>query len=137
MDNFRLAVKSLILKDGSILVLRRRKDDAHRPDQWDIPGGRLEPGENPFLGLKREVREETGLDIEILLPLDVHHFMRDDGQRITMIIFLCRPLTSAIQISHEHQEYHWAALTSPDSFPPWVLPVIERLKKYRLDSDIT
>jgi ADP-ribose pyrophosphatase YjhB (NUDIX family) len=48
-------------------------DDEHRilcvrrnypPHNWTLPGGRLEPGESPLLGLQREVREETGLVVE-------------------------------------------------------------------------
>lgn len=71
-------------------------------------------GENPFEGLKRETKEETGLEIEILNPLKVHHFPRDDGQKITMITFYCKPLTDSVKLSEEHIAYQWTALN--DSF---------------------
>ena len=61
----------------------------HKPGAWEIPGGRLEIGEDPHLGLKREVKEETQLDIKVLQPLSVNYFTRDDGQIITGIVFVC------------------------------------------------
>jgi len=52
--------KILIEKKGKILVCR-----APGSEWWDIPGGRLHKGEDLYEGLKREVREEFSIDIEI------------------------------------------------------------------------
>lgn len=132
MDEFRIAVKALIVDQGKALLLKRRKDDVHKPDSWDIPGGRLDVGENPFDGLKREALEEAGIDIDIVMPIDVNHFVRDDGQKITMIIFLCYPKSTNIQVSHEHQEYIWAdVVTEKDRFPDWLTKVLENLSKIK------
>ena len=90
-------------------------------------------GENPFDGLKRETKEETGLKIEILLPFAVDHFVRDDGQKITMIIFLCRPLTDNIAISEAHTEYTWFDLKSLDGLQDWLVPIAKDFSKYKLD----
>lgn len=51
--------------EGRVLLARR----AHEPflGRWDIPGGFLEEGEDPLDGMRRELREETGLEVE---PLD-------------------------------------------------------------------
>ncbi|MFC2135133.1 NUDIX domain-containing protein [Bacteroidota bacterium] len=78
---FAIAVKALIINSkGEILSVKRRPNDVHSSGKWDIPGGRLEHyEENPFDGLKREVMEETGLEVEILNPLQIDHFVRDDG----------------------------------------------------------
>ena len=110
MVNFRVAAKSFIIHDDRLLVVKRRPNDVQKPGMWEIPGGRLEPGENPFEGLKREAKEETGLDIDVIHPLQVRHFTRDDGQTITMLIFLCKALTSNVQLSDEHTEFEWVPL---------------------------
>ena len=132
MDDFRVAAKAFIIQDGKVLLLKRRANDIHRSGEWDIPGGRLEPGEDPFLGVKRETKEESHLDIEIVLPLDIHHFVRQDGQKITMIIFLCTPLSDDIVLSEEHTEYKWVDTNTKEEFPHWLHSVLKSLGKYKL-----
>ncbi len=124
MEDFRIAVKAFIVKDRKALLIKRRANDVHSPGKWDIPGGRLEPGENPLDGIRRECREEVGLDIEIVMPVEVQHFVRDDGQKITMIIFLCRPLSEEVKLSEEHTEYKWVDINSRTGFPDWLEPVL-------------
>ncbi len=103
-----IAVKAFIVKNGKALFLRRRPDDVRMPGTWDIPGGRLAPWENPVEGLKREALAETGLRISAGPAIGLHHFVRYDGQPITMIIFLCRPAGGRLRLSEEHTEYDWA-----------------------------
>lgn len=131
MNSFSNAAKAFIVKDGKVLLIKREPTDTHKPSQWDIPGGRLNPGENPFIGLKREILEETGIDIEILMPLAVHYFTRDDGQVITLLIFLCKPLSDEIKLSHEHTEYKWADLSDKNEFPIWLHQVLDNYSKLR------
>ncbi len=54
--------------DGRVLLVRT----GYPPRLWNLPGGRLERGETPGGGLSREVREETGLDVEVGDLLLVH-----------------------------------------------------------------
>ena len=116
MINSRLAVKSFIVNEkGELLLIKRDSNDVHKPGIWEIPGGRLELEEDPFEGLKRETKEETDLDIEILNPLKVHHFTRDDGQKITMVTFLCKPITNYVILSKEHTEHLWIGLNKANS----------------------
>jgi len=111
MKRLGLAVKSFIVNDKKeLLLVKRQDDDVHSPGAWEIPGGRLELGENPFEALRRETKEETNLDIEIKNPLRVHHFERDDGQMITMISFLCKPKSHSVVLGDEHTDYKWIEL---------------------------
>ncbi|MBW2966665.1 NUDIX domain-containing protein [Candidatus Woesearchaeota archaeon] len=111
MERLGLAVKSFIVNDKKELLLIKRQDnEVHCPGAWEIPGGRLELGENPLDALRRETKEETNLEIEILNPLRVNHFTRDDGQAITMISFLCRPRSNSVMLSKEHTDYKWIEL---------------------------
>lgn len=65
--------------DGRVLLVRR----ANEPGRglWSIPGGRVEPGESAREAAVREVREETGLDVEVgdlLLTLVIGPYLVDD-----------------------------------------------------------
>ncbi len=112
MENFGISVKSFIVDEaGQLLILRRRLNDPQSPGVWDIVGGRLEAGEEIDKGLERETREEAGIEIEIVAPLDVQQLVRGDGQKITMIIFLCRPLSKQVRLSLEHTEFEWAPIS--------------------------
>jgi 8-oxo-dGTP diphosphatase len=53
---------ALCVEDGRVLLARRAAEPFE--GRWDIPGGFLEEGENPIDGLQRELKEETGLDVE-------------------------------------------------------------------------
>lgn len=103
----RNAAKAFIIDNRKLLLLKRASNDVQMPSVWEIPGGRLELGEDPTEGIKREVLEETGLDIDILQILDVRHFTRADGQVITMLIFVCKPKNNDIRLSHEHSAFDW------------------------------
>lgn len=92
----------------------------------------MEPDENPFEGVIRETKEETSMDIEILMPLAVDHFVRDDGQQITMITFLCRPLTDKVVLTPSHSEYKWMDIHKPYELQDWLVPIDKTLLKYGL-----
>ena len=127
-----IAVKSFIVNNNKeVLIVKRDDRDPHSPGFWEFPGGRLNEGENPFEGLKRETKEETNLSIDVLNPLKVHHFTRDDGQIITLISFLCKPLTTSILLSEEHSEFEWCLLDEAISkVHPAFQDEINLFKKY-------
>jgi 8-oxo-dGTP diphosphatase len=55
-------VQGLLVREGLVLVGRRRLEP--RKGHWDLPGGFLEEGEEPLVGLRREFLEETGIEVE-------------------------------------------------------------------------
>lgn len=108
--NFRVSVKAFIVENNRLLILKRTSKDSQSPNIWEIPGGRLELGEDPILGLMREVREETGLYIKPQQPLSVRHFIRKDKQIITMLVFFCKPAGGTLNLSEEHSKHDWIKL---------------------------
>lgn len=125
------AAKAIIVKDNKILLIRRRLNDVHSPGKWDIPGGRLEEGEDLHTGLRRETIEESNLEIEIVKELEVHHFNRDDGQPIKLTIFYCKFTGGELRLSEEHIEFKWVNLNSDiKAFPEWLHKSIELLRKH-------
>ena len=55
---------AVIEKDGKILIAKRRKSD-RMGGKWEFPGGKLDIGETPEACLKRELREELGIEAEV------------------------------------------------------------------------
>jgi 8-oxo-dGTP pyrophosphatase MutT (NUDIX family) len=64
-------------KDGGVLVLHRNTPNCV---QWEIPGGKLEQGENAAMAAVRELREELGVGVSIDRQLGQRHFMQNDVQ---------------------------------------------------------
>lgn len=62
MASFYTAADALIERDGEYLMIQEGKE--HVEHLWNVPGGGVEHGETPVDGVKREVYEETGLQVE-------------------------------------------------------------------------
>lgn len=109
---FAVAVKAAILNDDRLLVLNKSADERSRgvepTVQYDFPGGRMEFGEQPVEALKREVYEETGLDIEVGQLIDAWTIVdRDFGLQLVGLTYLCRKRTGEVQLSDEHVAASW------------------------------
>jgi 8-oxo-dGTP diphosphatase len=130
-----IGVKAFIVEDGKLLLLRRRKNDPHNPGQLDLPGGRIQPDESPQEGVARETLEEAGLNVEVICPIEVQHFTRQDGQVINLIFFLCKKVSGEIKLSEEHFEYEWSDLADKSKeLPSWLKPVIAAYFKFNLEN---
>ena len=68
-ETISVGVGAVVFRGPEVLVIKRGKPPFE--GQWSIPGGRLEHGERVIDAVKREVREETSLEIEIIGLLDV------------------------------------------------------------------
>ncbi|MDP9195561.1 MAG: NUDIX hydrolase [Pseudomonadota bacterium] len=104
---------ALILRDDGLgLVTHRAPDKSYMPDKWDLPGGTLETGESPVQALTREIREETGLTVDIGPLVHVYNNMIQFPERQGLqMVFLARYTGGEIRLnSGEHSEYLWVTL---------------------------
>ena len=107
MSDHPLSVKGVVIHDGRALLLLNERGE------WDLPGGRPDPGEDHRAALKREVREETGLQVEVGDALDEHLFEVLPGRFVRIAPFACRLIGDGdVALSHEHLEVRWHALDS-------------------------
>ena len=72
-QNSKPTASALIIDEDKVLLGRRNIEPSK--GMWDIPGGFLEPGEHPEDGMRREIMEETGLQVKIV---DMLGFIMDD-----------------------------------------------------------
>jgi len=107
-----LVLRAIIKKDESLLLIQRASDDSWNPNKWEFPGGKVDFGEDLNESLRREIKEETGLDITIKEPL----FFWDEpmnkdkykGLRHVNLFFECSvALNSKVKLSNEHQDFKW------------------------------
>ncbi len=114
-ENFAFAAKSFIVNENKLLIIKRCDDNVQKPGIWEIPGGRLNPNEDQIEGLKREIKEETNLDIDVIKPLTIRKFTRDDNQKIELTNFLCKlpnALNNKLKLSKEHTDSEWVELNN-------------------------
>jgi ADP-ribose pyrophosphatase YjhB (NUDIX family) len=104
-------------KDNRVLLL---KHIYHPYSPWGLPGGWMERNESPSVAAKRELREETGLEIEIGSLVEATRSRFDTSVNI---VFLARVKTGKITLSHEILDYTWAW---PASMPQ-LLPETSRV----------
>lgn len=102
--------------DGRVLLARR----AHEPFRgfWDIPGGFLDEGEHPLDGIRRELKEETGLDVE---PLEFvcattdRYGAGEEAAATLNLVWTARVVGGDAKPADDVSELRWFA---PDEVPP-------------------
>ena len=107
-----VAFKAFIERDGKILVIRESGSykESSQKGKWGIPGGRLEPGERYDHGLKREVKEETGLDVEFGKPFHVTEWRPTVGGEqwhVVAVFVACPSASGEVVLSPDHEAFDW------------------------------
>jgi 8-oxo-dGTP diphosphatase len=96
---------AIIVNQKREVFVAQRSASMKLPLKWEFPGGKIEENETSEECLIREIREELGIEIEIIRPLKVveHHY---DDSSIRLIPFVCKIKSGEIQLV-EHASYQW------------------------------
>jgi len=96
--------------EGKLLLVRARK----WRDMYVVPGGHIELGERMENALRREVKEETGLDIYGIEFLCFQEFVYDDmfwkPRHFIFFDYVCRTDSTDVKLNSEAQEYVWVSI---------------------------
>jgi 8-oxo-dGTP diphosphatase len=95
-----VSVTGVVVDDHGRALLIQRRDNHH----WEPPGGVLELGESIDDGLRREVREETGLAVEPETLTGVYKNMK---RGIIALVFRCRVTGGELSVSDEAEAFRW------------------------------
>lgn len=119
---FGIATKAIIRRgDGKYLVVFKSETEDINPNEIDIPGGRLKFGEDILTGLKREIKEELGIEIEVIKPSRVWSLIKSD-LHLAGITFLANYLGGEVGLSGEHTRYQWVTKEEVlnGDYPKWI-----------------
>lgn len=111
----RVALIIVVDKENRVLLLRRSQTDNWMPGKWGLPGGHVEPHENFAQAAVRELREETNLRTNALLPFLPEFFTQKASNKIQKYyiapIRFVRGGVSLSKASHgyEHDGYRWVS----------------------------
>ena len=123
-----LVVAGAFVRDGRLL-LARRPDGDPLAGLWELPGGKVEPGETPETALAREWREELGVDVESAAPW-TFACGSPNGRHVTLLVFVVRSLRGE-PVPLGVAEVRWAGPVEAGLLPllPADRPVVDRLPR--------
>lgn len=99
-----VSVAGIVIDADERVLVIRRADNGH----WEMPGGVLELGESFEEGVRREVTEETGMDVEVEQLTGVYKNMT---RGIVALVYRCRPGDQAVHPTDEAREVRWMTRT--------------------------
>ncbi|MDP3881716.1 MAG: NUDIX domain-containing protein [Nanoarchaeota archaeon] len=107
-----VATKAFILYENKVLIVKEssRYKEGVNTGKFDVVGGRISPGESLQEALKREVLEETGLDIKIgniFFANEARPTLEGKTCQIIRMFFTCQANKDEVRLSQDHEEFLW------------------------------
>ncbi|WP_024800178.1 NUDIX hydrolase [Nocardia sp. BMG51109] len=128
-DDVQQLVVGAVLQSGDKILLLQRPADDFMGGIWELPSGKVEPGEALDQALIREVKEETGLDVtHIARYLGEFDYQSGSGKKSRQFNFAVDVAAAEPVELQEHDAYAWTNLTEE---PPVTDAVKQVLARYR------
>ncbi len=115
-----------LIERGGLVLIAQRPAHKHLGLLWEFPGGKVEAGESPAAALQREIREELGCELDLLLALPTRRHAYETVT-IAMTPFVARLAPgSPLPVPREHIAIAWESPTNLTARPlaPADLPVV-------------
>jgi ADP-ribose pyrophosphatase YjhB (NUDIX family) len=115
-----VGVAAVVLRDGHVLLVQRGREPGR--GSWGLPGGMLELGETLAEGVRREVLEECGVEVEVGPLVGVFEPMQrnDDGRlryHYVVLDYLARYVSGELHAADDADDARWVALDALESLP--------------------
>ena len=109
-----IKVTAGIIKRNEKILIARRKAGKHLAGMWEFPGGKLEENESPENCLKREIKEELGIEIKVLSHFmdSIYHY---PGKSVCLLVYWAEYLAGTITLA-DHDKFEWVALNELGQF---------------------
>jgi 8-oxo-dGTP diphosphatase len=127
-----LVVTAAIITSGNELLIAQRKKDDALALKWEFPGGKVEDGEDPRDCLRREIKEELGMEVAVGEIYDVV-FHRYPEKAVLLLFYLCA-YQGGHPVAKDCNDFRWVTVEelSQYEFAPADIPVVEKLHKRQL-----
>ncbi len=111
------------------ILIAQRKPGLGNAGKWEFPGGKIKIGESPETGLKREIMEEMGAEIEVICPYHIVNHAID--QRSILLLAYLAVLRDEIKYMNDHSDIQWVKIPQLLTFDlaEADIPVAQRLIK--------
>jgi 8-oxo-dGTP diphosphatase len=103
------ACDMVLIENGKILLIRRAREPFK--GEWAVPGGRIEDNETAGQCLKREMKEETGLDVEPIKLTGIYSDPGRDPRGIIAAAFLVKRIGGQVNAGDDAGEARWFDLS--------------------------
>ena len=127
-DKLVTVTAAILEHNGKILVAQRKASD-RLPGMWEFPGGKLESGETPEGCLKRELREEFGIEVSVgrFVAESIYHY---DHISIRLVAYKATLLGGRPEPT-DHDDDRWVTIPELDrfEFAPADVPFVRLLKE--------
>lgn len=104
-----LQVTCAIIENNGKILCAQRSEKMELPLKWEFPGGKIEANESIEACLKREIREELGIEIDILEQLPSFKHRYSVNLSVELFPFRCKALRKEIHLT-EHKQIKWLSL---------------------------
>jgi 8-oxo-dGTP diphosphatase len=109
LEGRRVVVGAAIVRDGRVLAARRT-DPPETAGRWELPGGKVDPGETHEQALVREIREELGVTVAVRGWLPGEQPIGPYVLRVAVVA-----LVDGEPTPHEHDQVRWLGLDELDA----------------------
>ncbi|MGG1400295.1 NUDIX domain-containing protein [Bacillus salipaludis] len=109
MNKIVVVVKGLIFHNGKVLVVQRARTNKIGHGIWECAGGKIEFGEDLEAALRREVKEETGLEIKVGKVLFATTFKNEPSKQLIILTYQCASENCEVTLSEEHTSHKWVS----------------------------
>lgn len=125
-----LVAAGIVVEHGRVL-LTQRKRGTHLEGQWEFPGGKVEPGEDPRAALVRELREELGIETTVGEIVDVTFHRYPEADKTVLLLFFeaSRIAGSQEPAAFDVAAFKWATREDldPARFPAADIPLLAKI----------
>ncbi len=141
MGTFNFAQRAFVVSGDKLLLVKKSADDPIHPNKWEVPGGRMEFGESVEENIKREVKEETGIEIKVGEPFDIWTWFMNKADsngsvrqiQVVAVARLCEAKMNEVSVSGQVREdflaeAKWVPVNDVLSYDliPEIIPVMKK-----------